>query len=64
MVVGMIVGICMAMLVGIVVMSIVVLIGIFLGVLVGYYGDEWFSISCIWLALNGLGVFLAYFYGF
>ncbi|MCI4651129.1 ABC transporter permease [Phaeodactylibacter sp.] len=61
---GMIAGTRTAMLVGIVAMSIAAVIGIFLGALAGYFGDERFSISRIRLALNGLGAFLAYFYGF
>jgi peptide/nickel transport system permease protein len=61
---GMIAGTRTAMLVGIVAMSIAALIGIFLGALAGYFGDERLRVSRIRLLLNGLGLVLAYFYGF
>lgn len=61
---GMIAGTRTAMLVGIIAMSIAALIGIFLGALAGYFGDERLRVSRIRLLLNGLGLVLAYFYGF
>lgn len=61
---GMVAGTRTAMLVGIVAMSIAAVIGIFLGALAGYFGDERFQVSRIRLLLNGLGLLLAYFYGF
>ncbi len=61
---GMIHGTRIAMLVGIISMMIAASIGIFLGAMAGFFGDERLKVSRIGLILNGIFVFIAYYYAF
>lgn len=61
---GMIHGTRIAVLVGVVAMSIATVLGILIGALAGYFGDNRLKMSLIRLILNGLGFFIALFYGF
>jgi len=61
---GMIHGTRIAMLVGIISMLIASSIGIFLGAMAGFFGDERLKVSRIGLLLNGIFVFIAYYYAF
>ncbi len=61
---GMIHGTRIAMLVGIISMLIASTIGIFLGSMAGFFGDNRLKVSRIGLFLNGIFVFIAYYYAF
>ena len=52
------------MMVGIVAMSIALLIGLFLGSIAGYYGDDTLNVSIARILLNGIALFLGFFYVF
>lgn len=60
---GVISGTRTAMLVGIVAMSIATILGILFGALAGYFGDDRFRVSRIWLLLNLPALGIAVLYG-
>ncbi|GIV34349.1 MAG: hypothetical protein KatS3mg031_1884 [Chitinophagales bacterium] len=61
---GMIHGTRIAMLVGVISMFIASVIGIFMGAMAGYFGDERLKISRIGIILNGIFLFIAFYYAF